>query len=313
MSAETNASSRARLPQFVLSPLRGVGQVFFQENALTGFIFLLAIAINSPLMAAGAAVGTVIGAITAAVLKFDDSETAAGIFGFNAVLVGIATLFFFQPGAISIGLLLAGCVVATLLTRLMRQTVPFPTYTTPFILTTWSIFILGKAIGVPFVDPSGPPESLHFHNALANGIGQVMFQGNPWTGVLFVVGIAVNHWQHAAIVLVASAVGAIVANYHISGPARALDVERLIERAHAEVIALGLYGFNATLAAIALSLAKKPYWISALLGALLTVPIAEFVPTLGLPALTAPFVLATWIVLGLGWLEKLMASEPDIS
>jgi urea transporter len=37
---------------------------------------------------------------------------------------------------------------------------------------------------------------------------------------------------------------------------------------------------------------------------LLSVPLTEFVPLLGRPALTAPFVLATWLVLGLGWLDE---------
>jgi urea transporter len=67
--------------------------------------------------------------------------------------------------------------------------------------------------------------------------------------------------------------------------------------------ALGLYGYNATLAAVALFLWRRSL-IPPLLGILLSVPITELVPMLGLPALTAPFVLATWIVLGLGWLDE---------
>ena len=61
-------------------------------------------------MAVGAVVGAAIGTATAWALKFDKSEMAAGIYGFNSALVGIATLFFFQPGPMSIGLLVVGCV-----------------------------------------------------------------------------------------------------------------------------------------------------------------------------------------------------------
>jgi urea transporter len=46
------------------------------------------------------------------------------------------------------------------------------------------------------------------------------------------------------------------------------------------------------------------------LGILISVPIAEFVPLLGLPALTAPFVLATWMVLAFGWLEGKLFVQP---
>jgi urea transporter len=44
--------------------------------------------------------------------------------------------------------------------------------------------------------------------------------------------------------------------------------------------------------------------IPPLLGILLSVPITENFPLLLLPTLTAPFVLATWLVLVLGWVEE---------
>src|SRR5262249_53771368 len=121
----TDLSTLARkIPDPVLWTFRGIGQVFFQENALTGALFALGIAVSSPLMALGAVVGAAIGTAMAWALKFDKSEIHAGIFGFNATLVGIATLFFFRPGAASITLLVAGCVVATLVTWLARRYVP---------------------------------------------------------------------------------------------------------------------------------------------------------------------------------------------
>jgi urea transporter len=43
---------------------------------------------------------------------------------------------------------------------------------------------------------------------------------------------------------------------------------------------------------------------------LLSVPITDLVPMLGLPALTAPFVLATWLVLAFGWVDGRIFPEP---
>ena len=294
---------------FALAVFRGIGQVFFQENALTGALFLLGIAVSSPLMAAGAFAGSVIGVVTAQLLKFDEGEVSAGIFGFNSVLVGIATLFFFQPGPASIGLLVGGCVVAALVTRLMRRGLPFPTYTTPFVVTTWAIFFLGQAMGVAQVEAGAAVEAPRYIDAAAHGVSQVMFQASLWTGLLFLIGIAISDWRHASWVLLASVIGMFVASYHVTPTIRALDVERLVERAQVEVIALGLYGYNATLAAVALYL-WRPSFIPPLLGILISVPIAEFVPMLGLPALTAPFVLATWLVLAFGWLEGKLFVQP---
>jgi urea transporter len=307
------------IPDPALAVFRGIGQVFFQENALTGALFALGIALSSPLMALGAVVGSAIGVATAWALKFDRAEVLAGLYGFNSALVGIASFFFFQPGLASIVLMLAGCVAAAPVTRLMRGYLPFPTYTTPFIVTTWVVFFLGRALGAAPAGPGYPglvPDLAvgHVLESTAHGIGQVMFQGSVWTGILFLVGIALSDRRHAAWVLAASVLGMMVAGYHVDAAERALDPERLVERDVFENIRLGLYGYNATLAAVALYLWRRSL-IPPLLGALLSVPLTELVPRLGLPALTAPFVLATWLVLALGWLEgkvlgKQATSEP---
>ena len=44
--------------------------------------------------------------------------------------------------------------------------------------------------------------------------------------------------------------------------------------------------------------------IPPLLGILLSVPLTELAPVLGLPALSAPNVVATWLVLTLGFVEE---------
>jgi urea transporter len=306
----TGVQSLARnIPPPVLWVFRGIGQVFFQENALTGALFALGIAVSSPLMALGAVVGAVIGTATAWILKFDKSEIHAGLYGFNATLVGIATLFFFRPGAASITLLVAGCIVATLVTWLARRYVPFPTYTGPFIVTTWVVFFLGQALGAPRVEPGGSMEGVGYLGAVAHGVSQVMFQASIWTALLFLAGIAISDWKHACWVLLGSIVGMLVAHHHTTAAARALDPESLVDRGLLENIRLGLYGYNATLAAVALFLWRRSV-IPPLLGMLLSVPLTELIPLLGLPALTAPFVLATWLVLAFGWLDGRLFREP---
>ena len=112
--------SDGAIPPPLRDVFRGIGQVFFQENALTGICFAVGLAASSPLMATGAVVGAAIGTATAWALKFDKAELAAGIWGFNSALVGIAMLFFFQPSVGSIALLIGGCALAAPVTWLMR-------------------------------------------------------------------------------------------------------------------------------------------------------------------------------------------------
>lgn len=297
------------IPEPLRRGLRGVGQVFFQENALSGICFLVGIALGSPLMALGAALGAAIGTAVATFLRFDESEVSAGIHGFNPTLVGIATFFFFRPGVGSVGLLISGCVVATLLTRVVRRYVPFTTYTAPFIVTTWVLFFLGQATGVARVTPGGPLEVVGLLGAAAHGVSQVMFQASVWTALLFLAGIALSDWKHAAWVLTGSIVGMLVASHHTTAAARVLDPESLVQRSVPEAVALGLYGYNATLAAVALWLWRRSL-IPPLLGIFFSVLLTDLVPLLGLPALTAPFVLATWLVLVFGWLDRRFLQEP---
>ena len=195
----------------------------------------------------------------------------------------------------------------------MRGYVPFPTYTTPFILATWGVFFIGRAAGLlsagtgygPLI-PDLPAGFLV--DSAAHGVSQVMFQASIWTALFFLVGIAVNDRRHATWVLLGSIVGMALAGYHVDAAARSLDPERLIERAQFDNIQLGLYGYNATLVAVALFLWRRSV-VPPLLGILFSVPLTELVPRLGLPALTAPFVLAAWLVILLGWLEKRFLSD----
>ncbi len=310
----THAPSWSRtdaVPQPVLIALRGLGQVFFQEHALSGALFLLGIALSSPWMAAGALIGAAIGPALAWQMKFDAAEMRAGIYGFNATLVGMATWFFFEPGVMSLLLMVVGCLIATGLTRLMRSGLPFPTYTTPFVVTTWGVFLIGGALGLTAAGsgygPLVPELPLgKVTEAVAHGVSQVMFQASLWTALLFLIGIGISERRHAAWVLLGSVLGMLLAGYHVDAAERALDPEKLLERTQFENIQLGLYGYNATLAAVALYL-WRPSVIPPLLGILLSVPLTELVPRLGIPALTAPFVLSTWIVIALGALESRIA------
>lgn len=267
--------------------LRGIGQVMFQGHAVTGLLFLVGIAFASPLMGFGAALGAVIGPAVAVLLRYDETEIRDGIHGFNATLVGIAAFFFFQPGPIEFVLLIAACAASTPVTWAMRRFLPFPTYTSPFIVVTWVMWGIGVALGVPPVPQAPSPNALNIVDAFTEGLSEVFLQANDVTGILFVAGLAVSNWRHAGLALMGSIVGTLVGLYHADKPG---DIE------------IGIYGYNAALAAIALYL-WRPSILIPLLGVLISTPITEFFPLTRLPTLTAPFVLACWVVLAIGALE----------
>jgi urea transporter len=277
--------------------LRGIGQVMFQAHAGTGLLFLAGIAVASPLMAVGAALGAMIGPAVAQLLKFHREEIQDGIYGFNATLVGVALMFYLRPVPLTWVLLIVGCALATLVTYLMRRFIKFPTYTAPFIVCTWALLltahgIVGTSIDLKPAPPQHTPQG--FFQAVLAGEAEVMFGANIVTGALFLAGIALSNWRHSALALLGSMVGTASAYYH---------------NAPQGAISLGIYGYNAALAAIAIYLWRRSLNLP-ILAAILAVPLTELFPkSLGIPPLTAPFVAAAWVVLGVGSLEPYFCKE----
>ena len=69
---------------------RGIGQVMFQNNALSGLLMLIGIACNSWQLAILAIAGTIVSTLTASLLKYNKRDIRDGLYGFNGTLVGIA-------------------------------------------------------------------------------------------------------------------------------------------------------------------------------------------------------------------------------
>jgi len=265
----------------------------FQRNALTGVLFTVGIAVGgvaATWMAVAGILGSLTGTVVARVLRFDPSEWADGIHGYNPALVGIATFFFFEPSAPIAGLSVGFAVVATLLAAACRRYVPVPVYTMPFVVSTWALRAFGIGLGLDLMTwPAPVMHGLQIAEAVVEGLSEVMLiGGNPYTGLIFLAAIAVSNWRHAVLAVLGAAVGAVLAVYH--GDAN-------------DSVNLGLYGYNAVLVAIAVYL-WRPSLLAPLLGAVVSVVITEFFPETGLPALTAPFVLAAWAVRAVGRAEQ---------
>jgi urea transporter len=277
--------------ELVRVALRGVGQVMFQEHAGTGLLFLAGIAVASPLLAVGAVAGAVIGPAVAYAAGLDRKQNTSGIYGFNATLVGIATLFYLRPEPMTWALVAVGCAASTFVTWAMRRFLPFPTYTAPFILTTWLLLVAAHAAAGTAIDVKPAPidrTPVGLVDEVLRGTAEVMFGANGITGLLFLAGIALSDWRHAVLAVLGSTVGTLLAIYH-DDPA--------------DAISIGIYGYNAALSAIAIFLWRRSLLLP-ILAALASVPLTEFFPkSLGVPPLTAPFVAASWAVIAVGWVE----------
>ncbi|OWK01614.1 SLC14A2, partial [Cervus elaphus hippelaphus] len=84
--------------QFLDWVLRGTSQVMFVNNPLSGILIVLGLFIQNPWWAISGCLGTVVSTLTALILSQDKSAIAAGLHGYNGVLVGLLMAVFSDKG-----------------------------------------------------------------------------------------------------------------------------------------------------------------------------------------------------------------------
>ncbi|KIO47941.1 urea transporter [Nitrosospira sp. NpAV] len=294
------------MPRPLRVVLRGVGQVFFCCNAVTGFIFLVALFIGGVTAGAAATVGVISSTVTAYLLGFSEDDVDAGLYGFNGTLVG-PCLFLFLENSPQLWLyvVLASALSSIVLAALMRILGPYkiPASTSPFVLTSWMFLVAVYAFDSfsrgPVLPPAGTPAVVAdamaipaemWFTALTKGVAEVMFADSIIVGILFLTGIAIVSLRGALMAVGGTIIG-------VGFP--------ILLGANQGMIEMGLYSFNPVLTMMAVGwVFLNPDGKSAALAVLagfLTVicqaGLASFLAPIGLPTLTFPFVLVMWMFL----------------
>jgi len=292
--------------------LRGVGQVMFQDNPLSGALFIAAIAWGSfaagvPQVLFGGLLGIVTATSTAQWLRVESASLRAGLYGFNGVLVGLALATFIAPGPLLWAYVVLGAavsVVAMEATANVCKSWSMPALTFPFVLVTWLLLLGTYGFGglagtaLPSAGVVAPFTSVastrldtgQFVQATLHSISQVFLKGSAIAALLFLAGLAVNS--------VAAAVAAVCGSIVAVITAHALGAE-------SDLVTGGLLGFSPVLTAVALATVFHQPGLRvaayAALGTVFTVVAqAAFnvaLTPLAIPALTGPFVLVTWMFL----------------
>ncbi|XP_078203036.1 urea transporter 1-like isoform X3 [Callithrix jacchus] len=84
--------------QFVDWILRGISQVVFVNNSISGILILVGLLVRNPWWALTGWLGTVVSTLMAVLLSQDRSSIASGLYGYNATLVGILMAVFSDKG-----------------------------------------------------------------------------------------------------------------------------------------------------------------------------------------------------------------------
>ena len=220
---------------------RGIGQVMFQNNALSGLFMLIGIFLNSWQMGILAVCGNIISTLTAhfSGYKYDDIKN--GLYGFNGTLVGIAVGVFLQLSVGSLIMLIIASALSTWIAYFFNQQRLIPGFTAPFILAVWECWEFAAGlyqITISSYTVMYTTQNINYFQAFCLGIGQVMFQGNTiLSGLCFLIGILINSRKASL--------------YTILGALLPIPLAILLE-VDATDLNAGLMGYNGVLCAIAL-------------------------------------------------------------
>jgi urea transporter len=276
MHAASNPTESAALRTL----LRSLGQIVLQPNAFTGACLVAAWLVYDLRLACAALTGAIAANIGAVLAGYDEADTLDGLHGFNGALAGLAAFTFIADsataGAVAI---LAGFATAWGLAPWSRwlRSRGLSVYSSPCLIVTWLWLPLVERGTAPLAD-AHVWTFARIPDGLFAGLAQTGFASGAVAGVLVLAGIAASSWRLAA--------------WALAGACMTSAVHLLLGASLVSFDA-GLLGFNGALTALALADAG---WVAVLGGIALVMGLQHVTGHDGWPAMTAPFVAATWTV-----------------
>ncbi|XP_062874379.1 urea transporter 2 [Trichomycterus rosablanca] len=283
--------------------LRGAAQVMFVNNPLSGLIIFAGLILQNRWWALNGFVGTLFATISALILKQNRGAIAAGLYGYNGILVGLLMAVFSNAGDWYWWLLLPNifmsmaCPIVSSALASINSRWDLPVFTLPF-----NILVCLHMVATGHYNPHFPQVLIQPRTSFPNitwseldyaklfrsipvGIGQVYGCDNPWTGGIFIIALFISSPITCVHAVIGSAVGMV------SGLALAAPFENIY---------FGLWGYNCVLACIAIggmfyALTWQVHLLSvacAFFCAYLGSAIGNVMATFGLPACTWPFCLS---------------------
>lgn len=282
---------------FIDEVLKGISQILLQENHWTGLLFLLGMLIGHWSYAASALLATIVGTLFARIIKLDPLLIKKGIYGYNPALVGVTLTFLFDKTLIVWALVVGVGGILTVLIHHYFILKKISVFTFPYIIVAWvSYFFINQfellepsTIQRMAVDASTIRYGDYF--AAIGGFGEVIFQENILASFVIFLGVYISRPIAALYGLIASLLATLLSQ--VFGQS-------------AELVYVGLFGFNAILTAIVFSGPEKENGFWVLIGATITIFITIFLVHFDLlehvgGTFTFPFVAGTWATL---WLKS---------
>ena len=251
-NSKESLSSRGTYSSFLSASLKGISQVIFIENVVSGIIILLAITISSYELGIIALLSAFVGTFIGKICGANERSINQGLVGYNSVLTGLA-LTLFLSGPYHWIIALVGAAITTIITaaimHAMRNT-EIPILTLPFIILTWFMLLVSYRLKAIKLSPGFVPQDLSrwelniegdldWIEGASHGMGQIYFLDNSLSGFLLFIALFWAGWKLGVYAIIGNSVALLVA--YVLGGEHSLIIE-------------GLYGYNAILAILAVAL-----------------------------------------------------------
>ncbi|MCX4679790.1 urea transporter [Streptomyces sp. NBC_01433] len=305
-SAEAQQRHEPQAPQplsYLLASVRGVGQVDLQPGAWTGAVILLALWAAGWEMGLFATLGTLFATATAYALGVDRSGIAQGLQGYCGALTGIALVTSLGHHPATYVLTVVGAIMCVLLmAALTTFLAPYglTALTAPFCLVSGVMVLGAPSFGRVWHGAPAPVSSTtaghaglswdDLWHAFFSNVAQVFLIDKWYVGLTMLVGLALAGVRVVLFAAAGSVVGIFTA-WALGAPA--------------DLIANGIYGYNAVLVAVAVGAVflAGTVWNGAyaLFGAAATTGLTASLTSLFKPfgghTFTWPFILTTWVLM----------------
>ncbi|XP_041816635.1 urea transporter 1-like [Chelmon rostratus] len=266
---------------------RGVAQVMFVNNPLSGLLITAGLFLQNPWWALNSLLGTLASTVSAMLLGQNREAVSAGLYGYNGTLVGMLMAVFSAKGSWYWWLLLPNvfmsmlCPVVSSALSSLASKWDLPVFTLPFNILV-CLHVAATGANHPYF-----PE---LFLSVPVGVGQVYGCHSPWTGGLILLALLLSSPTICFHAMLGSAAGVL------SGLALAAP--------HKDIYS-GLWGYNSVLSCIAIGgvfyvLTWQTHLLAlicALFCAYMTAAISKLMSMLALPACTWPFCLSAFIFL----------------
>uniref|UniRef100_A0A663NCA8 Urea transporter n=1 Tax=Athene cunicularia TaxID=194338 RepID=A0A663NCA8_ATHCN len=232
--------------------LRGTSQVMFVNNPFSGLVILVGLFIQSPWWMLTGCTGMTVSTLTALALGQDRSAIAAGLHGYNGILVGLLMAVFSDKGNYywwllpPVAVISMACPILSSALGSIFNKWDLPVFTLPFNIAV-TLYLAATGHYNPFFPttlikpvasvPNITWSAINLLQSIPVGVGQVYGCDNPWTGGIILVALLIS----SPLICLHAAIGSTVGMFAALSIASPFDS-----------IYLGLHNYNCALACTAI-------------------------------------------------------------